>query len=100
MYYNKLVRDKIPDIIRKKGTIPITHIADPDEYRQKLKEKLVEEVEEFQSESTLEEYIDVLEVLAAIAREKGFTDAEIERVRQKKATERGLFQERIILEEA
>jgi len=66
MKYNKLVRDKIPEIIKDNGNIPITHIASNEEYKEKLKTKLKEEVNEFLEESNKEELADILEVIYAI----------------------------------
>ena len=100
MKYNKLVRDKIPEYIRKKGGTPLTHIAEEAEYWQKLKDKLFEEVEEFKKDENIEEFADILEVIDAIADHKGFDQAEVKQVRNKKAEERGRFKERIILDES
>ncbi len=78
----------------------MTHVASEPEYWQKLQEKLREEAEEFLKNSTVEEFADILEVLDAIAEEKGFKNNEITAVKTKKAEERGRFKERIILDEA
>lgn len=98
--YNKLVRDKIPEYIKSKGGLPIMHIASEEEYWQKLKEKLSEEVSEFSDAESIEELADVLEVIEAIVRYKGFGDGDIQKVKNKKADERGKFEKRIILEES
>lgn len=100
MKYNKLVRDKIPEYIRKKGGSPITHIADDAEYWQKLKDKLLEEIEEFKKDENIEEFADLLEVIDAIADYKKFDRNEVEKVRDKKAEERGKFRDKIILDES
>lgn len=98
MKYNKLVRDKIPEYIVKKGGKPITHIANDAEYWQKLKEKLSEEVEEFKKDENMEELADLLEVIDAITNFKKFDQAEIKKIQAKKAGERGKFKDKIILE--
>ena len=99
MKYSKLVRDKIPEIISKKGANPITHIADDKEYWQKLKEKLQEEVEEFMKNSSEEELADIVEVINAISDFKKIGRQKLESIRKKKSEERGSFKNRIILDE-
>jgi len=100
MKYNKLVRDKIPEYIIKKGGVPITHIASEAEYWQKLKEKLLEEVKEFTDSETIEEIADILEVIDAICKYKKFNKKKLETIKTKKVKERGAFKKRIILEES
>ena len=99
MKYNKLVRDKIPEIIKNKGAVPITRIASDDEYWQKLKEKLQEEIDEFMKDSNAEELADILEVINAICDFKKIDKKELELLRKKKVKERGGFKEKIILDE-
>lgn len=78
----------------------MTHIADDAEYWEKLQEKLIEEVGEFNKDENEEEFADILEVLDAIAAYKKFDRDEIEIIKQKKAEEKGEFKGRIILDEA
>jgi predicted house-cleaning noncanonical NTP pyrophosphatase (MazG superfamily) len=99
MRYDKLVRDKIPEYIKSKGLTPLTHIADQDEYRKKLMEKLTEEMNEFLEDESMEEFIDILEVMDAIEDIKGFKREDISKLKENKAKERGKFFKRIILEE-
>ncbi|TSC82742.1 MAG: hypothetical protein G01um101420_100 [Parcubacteria group bacterium Gr01-1014_20] len=99
MKYNKLVRDKIPDIIKTKGGDSKTHLATLEEYLSKLGDKLREEVEEFLKDKNPEELADILEVIKAFANLQSLTLADIEKIRAKKAEERGGFEKRIILEE-
>ena len=97
--YNKLVRDKIPEIIMKSGKTAHCHVLDNNEYIAELDRKLNEECAEYQSDKSIEELADMLEVMYAIAEVKGYSVAELERVRLEKAEKRGGFSERIFLEQ-
>ena len=99
MEFHKLVRDKIPEIIRSRGDVPVTRLADSEEYWRKLKEKLQEEVLEFIEAENEEEIADIIEVLRAICIHRGIDLKHLEQVRRKKAEERGEFSGRVILEE-
>jgi predicted house-cleaning noncanonical NTP pyrophosphatase (MazG superfamily) len=100
MRYDKLVRDRIPDIIEAKGGKCLTHIAGDAEYRTKLYEKLCEETEELIRDQTIGEVVDVLEVLDAIVSLEGFSAEEVATVKRRKLEDRGGFEKRIILEES
>lgn len=100
MKYNKLVRDKIPEHIIKKGGTPVVRVADEIEYWQKLKEKLSEEVVEFSKDESPEEIADIMEVLDAIMEYKKIDLTSVQQIKEKKAEERGKFKNRIILLES
>ena len=96
--FNKLVRDKMPEIIKANGDVPFIRIADDDEYWEKLREKLQEEVNEFLEDENHKELADVLEVMHAICKHKGIDFTDIEKIRIEKADKRGAFKNKIILE--
>mgnify|MGYP003395469274 CR=1 FL=1 len=100
MKYNKLVRDKIPEIIKKNGGVAVIQIAGEAEYYEKLKEKLSEEIEEFKKDENMEELADIFEVMEAILDYKGFDLTKIREIQKKKVAERGGFKKRIILDES
>lgn len=95
--YNKLVRDKIPDIIRERGAAPITRILDTDEFSEALNKKLVEEVKEFLDGYDVEELVDIYEVLLAILHIHNISIEDFKEICNRKAEERGTFENRIFL---
>ncbi len=100
--YNKLVRDKIPEIIKNNGEKPITRILEDEEYNKELEKKLVEECNEvinaMESEERAEELADCLEVITALAKQEGKTLEDIINLATKKNIKRGGFDNRIFLE--
>lgn len=100
MKYNKLVRDKIIEIIEKKGEKASYHFATDEEYRQKLHEKLLEEVNEFLVDKNKEEMADIYEVITSLLKINGWNDEDIILLQKEKRDKRGSFDKRIILEES
>lgn len=93
--YNKLVRDKIPEILDRKGVSYKKRIASPEEYKAELIKKLGEEFLEFSEKGDVEELADVIEVIESLRKLPEYEHVEI--VRERKREERGGFEERIIL---
>lgn len=93
--YHKLVRDRVPDILEKKGVLFEKSIATDSEYKAELIKKLSEESAEFAENGDIEELADVIEVIAALQHLPEY--AAVEAVRAKKYNERGGFTQRIIL---
>ena len=97
--YQKLVRDRIPEIIEASGKYCKTEVLSDAEYLKKLEEKLDEELAEYQKEHNIEELADLLEVIYSVAVAQGYSIEELESVRAKKAETRGGFKKRILLVE-
>lgn len=96
--YNKLVRDKIPEIIFNTGSRPKVYIANEIEYSEHLKQKLQEEVAEFLEDPCVQELADIQEVILSIASMNGWEQL-LERERVAKNINRGGFSKRFILVE-
>ena len=99
--YNKLVRDKIPEIIKNNGEKGIFKELDNQEYVQELRQKLLEETEEYMraknDTDAIEELSDVLEVIRSLSKTHGKSLQDVEEMRQKKFSERGGFEKKVYL---
>ena len=95
--HNKLVRDKIPEIIEASGKTCETDILSDEEYLRMLDKKLDEELAEYHQEQNIEELADLLEVLYATAKARGYSIEEQEHVRIEKQKARGGFDKKILL---
>lgn len=101
--YNKLVRDRIPEIIETTGKTFTSRVLTNEEYITEINKKMYEELAEYEAaetrEETIEELADLLELIHAAAAVQGLACEELERVRVDKAAKRGGFNERIYLME-
>ena len=95
--YNKLVRDLIPDIIIESGKSCHTRVLSDEEYLEQIDLKLDEELAEYHSDQNLEELADLLELIYAAARARGYTTEALEAKRAEKAANRGAFEKKILL---
>ncbi len=95
--YNKLVRDRIPEIIEASGAECKTKLLSDEEYLKMIDAKLDEELAEYHKDQNIEELADLLEVIHAAAIAHGYTIEELEKVRANKAEKRGGFKKRILL---
>jgi predicted house-cleaning noncanonical NTP pyrophosphatase (MazG superfamily) len=100
-FYNKLVRDRIPEVIESKGKKFSTKILNNEEYITELKKKIFEELEEYvqtdNDEDAVEELADILEIINAITEFHGYPIEKVEEVRKIKAENRGGFKRKIYL---
>lgn len=99
--YNKLVRDKIPNIIEEKGETPVIKVLDENDYKKELEKKLYEEYKEVieaSGDDRVEELADMLEVIKALASLENKNLNDIIDIADKKNKKRGAFDEKIFLE--
>ena len=94
--YDKLVRDKIPEIIEKSGKQCEIEILS-DEYIEMIDKKLDEELAEYHKDKNIEELADLLEVIYAATKARGYSIEDLEKVRAEKAKKRGGFYKKILL---
>ena len=97
--YNKIVRDRIPEIIESDGKRCVCETLPQDQYIAMLDAKLNEELAEYQQSKSLEELADLLEVMGAVVRARGYTWEQLTDICKKKKEERGGFEKRILLKE-
>lgn len=97
--YNKLVRDKIPEIIESDGKTCKTEILSDEAYLKMIDAKLDEELAEYHTEQNIEELADLIEVIYAATLARGSSLEELQKIRQEKAQKRGAFTRKILLKE-
>ena len=95
--YNKLVRDRIPEIIESSGSECKTEILSDEKYLEMIDAKLDEELAEYHKDKNIEELADLLEVIYSATKARGYSVEDLENVRVEKAEKRGGFDKKILL---
>ncbi|QSO55437.1 nucleoside triphosphate pyrophosphohydrolase [Alicyclobacillus curvatus] len=95
--YNKLVRDRIPDIIKQNGEQCVVRVLDDDEYLAMLNVKLGEELKEYLESGDVEELADLAEVMWAVVEAQGLSKEQFDEIRLTKREKRGGFKDRLLL---
>lgn len=95
--YNKLVRDRIPEIIEASGKTCLTATLSDEAYLHMLDQKLNEELAEYQESKSMEELADLIAVIAATAKARGCTWEQLLRIRNQKKAKCGGFEKKILL---
>ncbi|MDU2199193.1 MAG: nucleoside triphosphate pyrophosphohydrolase [Peptostreptococcaceae bacterium] len=95
--YDKLVRDRIPEIIEESGKKCEVEVVSNEIALEYLYKKLGEEIDELLSDKNVDEIADVMEVLFAIAKKYGYSDEEVLDVRNNKKSTRGGFEDNLVL---
>ena len=95
--FNKVIRDKIPEIIQKDGHTCNVQVISDEKFLLEIEKKLSEEVTEYQNDKTPEELADILEVIYKIAQLKGISKDELEKIRVKKLEDKGGFTKNLFL---
>lgn len=97
--HNKLVRDLIPEIIQTAGKACVTEVLSDEAYLRMIDAKLDEELAEYHEDQNIEELADLIEVIYAATKARGYTLEQLEAVRVEKAAKRGTFEKKLLLKE-
>lgn len=99
--YNKLIRDRIPEIIEKDGNTADIIILSEESFKQAIKEKLIEEATEVLNadnrDEVLSELADLQEVMDTIKQMYNINTLEVNTIQAVKALQRGKFEKKLYL---
>ncbi len=101
--FNKLVRDRIPEIIAAKGEMAKVRTLKDEDFVNALAAKLVEEAKEVEgaqgdAKELVKEIGDVFEVVDALIVQLGLSCEEIKKLQAERREKRGGFSKKIFLE--